>query len=543
MSDGEETEAMKICQDIVEKLLEHRHAKRFEKPVDYVGLGIPTYPRIIKEPMDLGTVKKRLSKGFYGDPDAFCRDVRLIWSNAMKFNNPGHPAYVAAAEMSSVFEDAYTDMKKESKSRDRGDEKVCKPSTRRKRGRFLGIFSYCCGSRGVSARTMGSSWEYGAISTIGVIKSEDKKGARRIHAIFVNETKQLLTFCWVRPDGYLHAFSYIQDGTIKDNSVKPERIEGTFEGHSFLLCLKSDIDALGKIPETSAEVENMKIPFISYQCLKQIEKSKAHVIRIRFNYKERAFLAMTDVGKSFDRKNLVDTSNKEYKSERIEGWKIRYEGGVFGNLKSLKPTLEKDLKAVNAHLPPHALAKLQESTSFWINATLQTGESNNPTPAKGMCFHPSEDWLRGQRMNPDKAGGVEIYAADDYLSDRGLWGEGGVLMHELAHAFHHKFLTNGFENKIVLEAYSAAISKGLYDKVKVHGPQGENGLIKAYAATNQMEYFAENSVAYMCTNNAVEFNKWYPHNRSQLMKHDIHGFEALKKAWDGNLGNSRLSLL
>ena len=39
-------------------------------------------------------------------------------------------------------------------------------------------------------------------------------------------------------------------------------------------------------------------------------------------------------------------------------------------------------------------------------------------------------------MSEAKAGCVEVYAAADYLADRGLWGDGGVLLHELSHALH-----------------------------------------------------------------------------------------------------------
>jgi hypothetical protein len=41
------------------------------------------------------------------------------------------------------------------------------------------------------------------------------------------------------------------------------------------------------------------------------------------------------------------------------------------------------------------------------------------------------------------------------------------------------------------------MSKKLYDSVAVHGPQGKDGPIKAYACANPMEFFAELSVAYL----------------------------------------------
>ena len=43
-----------------------------------------------------------------------------------------------------------------------------------------------------------------------------------------------------------------------------------------------------------------------------------------------------------------------------------------------------------------------------------------------------------QGMNPAKAGGVEMYTPADYLESRGHWGDGGVILHELCHAFHDR---------------------------------------------------------------------------------------------------------
>jgi hypothetical protein len=45
-------------------------------------LGCTDYYQVIKTPMDLGTVKKRLDDGSYESPDAFAAEVRLIWANA-----------------------------------------------------------------------------------------------------------------------------------------------------------------------------------------------------------------------------------------------------------------------------------------------------------------------------------------------------------------------------------------------------------------------------------------------------------------------------
>ena len=77
------------------------------------------------------------------------------------------------------------------------------------------------------------------------------------------------------------------------------------------------------------------------------------------------------------------------------------------------------------------------------------------------------------------------------------------------------------------------MTAGLYDKVPVHGPQGEGGChYKHYACMNCMEFWAELSVAYHWKlDNVTEYNKWYPFNNSHLMFLDGHSYAVLDKYW------------
>ncbi|OZJ06778.1 hypothetical protein BZG36_00399 [Bifiguratus adelaidae] len=85
-------EQSKTAASIIRMLKKHRDAPPFLVPVDPVALGIPDYPNIIKNPMDLGTVEKKLSSNQYESVEAFVRDVRLIFDNCYKFN--GRESYV-----------------------------------------------------------------------------------------------------------------------------------------------------------------------------------------------------------------------------------------------------------------------------------------------------------------------------------------------------------------------------------------------------------------------------------------------------------------
>lgn len=51
----------------------------FNEPVDPVKHGCLNYPEVIKQPMDLGTIKRKLEANTYqGSIEAFAADVRLV---------------------------------------------------------------------------------------------------------------------------------------------------------------------------------------------------------------------------------------------------------------------------------------------------------------------------------------------------------------------------------------------------------------------------------------------------------------------------------
>jgi len=77
----------------------------FNVPVDPVVLGLPDYFTIIKHPMDLGTVKKRLHSLEYKSRSECAEDIRLCFRNAMTYNPPNNTVHNAAREMLAFFED------------------------------------------------------------------------------------------------------------------------------------------------------------------------------------------------------------------------------------------------------------------------------------------------------------------------------------------------------------------------------------------------------------------------------------------------------
>ena len=80
-------------------------AHPFRMPVDPHTLGIPDYFDIIKKPMDLSTIKKKLDTGCYADPWEYVDDVWLMFDNAWTYNRKTSRVYRYCTKLAEVFED------------------------------------------------------------------------------------------------------------------------------------------------------------------------------------------------------------------------------------------------------------------------------------------------------------------------------------------------------------------------------------------------------------------------------------------------------
>jgi len=82
-------------------------AAPFRDPVDWKSLGLYDYPRIIRNPMDLGTVKRRLNEGKYSTVYDVAEDVRRIWKNCCKYNPEDSDFNKLGRSMHEKFEEKY----------------------------------------------------------------------------------------------------------------------------------------------------------------------------------------------------------------------------------------------------------------------------------------------------------------------------------------------------------------------------------------------------------------------------------------------------
>lgn len=78
--------------------------------VDPIALGIPDYPKIIKKPMDLSTMRTKLETGQYASADRFRDDFKLMISNCFAYNSDISPVHKAGVELQKLFEEKWGHM-------------------------------------------------------------------------------------------------------------------------------------------------------------------------------------------------------------------------------------------------------------------------------------------------------------------------------------------------------------------------------------------------------------------------------------------------
>ena len=92
------------CKRVLNDLMRHHHAWPFLKPVD--PLQVPGYYDVIKDAIDLGTIKTRLERGMYDDVEEFESEVKRVWANCYKFNqDPNHDIVKMAKTLEGLFDE------------------------------------------------------------------------------------------------------------------------------------------------------------------------------------------------------------------------------------------------------------------------------------------------------------------------------------------------------------------------------------------------------------------------------------------------------
>lgn len=94
---------LKQCGSILKALKRHVDSGPFLEPVDIIKFNIPDYPAIIKHPMDLDTVEKKLDYCEYDIVEEFFADIQRIFDNCYIYNGREAPISLMASNLEALF--------------------------------------------------------------------------------------------------------------------------------------------------------------------------------------------------------------------------------------------------------------------------------------------------------------------------------------------------------------------------------------------------------------------------------------------------------
>lgn len=98
------------CTPVLKKLIDHECSWIFMQPVDPIELNLPDYFDVVKRPMDLGSIKKRMENSCYKSISEFGADVNLTFDNAIAYNGDGSDVCKVAREMKASFDKLFQAM-------------------------------------------------------------------------------------------------------------------------------------------------------------------------------------------------------------------------------------------------------------------------------------------------------------------------------------------------------------------------------------------------------------------------------------------------
>lgn len=200
--------------------------------------------------------------------------------------------------------------------------------------------------------------------------------------------------------------------------------------------------------------------------------------------------------------------------QSLEGWTVHVDPKLLEGeyaeegAKSLQ-MLANHLQRLVVLAPEDRLAQLR-TLEIWIE---------HDHPDINTAYHPGVEWLVERGYDPRLAKKVHVTKAASLLERHHLVKHPAFILHELAHSYHDQIL--GFDEARIQAAYDKAMEAGLYESVLDH--RGE--MVKAYATTNHLEYFAEGTEAYFYRND------FYPFVKAELEKHDPTLYKLLVDIW------------
>lgn len=205
----------------------------------------------------------------------------------------------------------------------------------------------------------------------------------------------------------------------------------------------------------------------------------------------------------------------------LRGWKVH----ISRALAAAEPQrtalavelLDAQLAEIERVVPEPAVARLRQVPLYF--------SPQYPGVAPKAEYHPSGEWLREHGRDPAMARSVEFTNIGIFAQETRRMPN--FALHELAHAYHDRFLPDGFDNREIRRAFDRANAQGAYDHVeRWNGRDGANTFERAYALSDPQEYFAETTEAYFSRND------FYPFTRADLERHDREMCRLLARLWN-----------
>ncbi|MBU8899477.1 RICIN domain-containing protein [Corallococcus sp. M34] len=207
-----------------------------------------------------------------------------------------------------------------------------------------------------------------------------------------------------------------------------------------------------------------------------------------------------------------------YQTQIIEGWTVRIDDRLLAAANKSRTDkalvlLAAQLKEVVRIVPAGPVAQLRKVT-LWLSPPYPNA------PQVGQ-YHAAEPWLLRSGRNPAMLKGIEF--SNVLIFEQETKRMPIFVLHELSHAYHDKVLG---EHAGITAAYARAMANKSYDCVeRWHGPDQPNTFERAYAMTDDWEFFAETSEALFGRND------FYPFTRDDLARHDPGMLALLQQVW------------
>jgi hypothetical protein len=216
--------------------------------------------------------------------------------------------------------------------------------------------------------------------------------------------------------------------------------------------------------------------------------------------------------------HLETPASWDYDTRVINGWTIHIDRRLFETQRDktghMIERLTERLANIVQVVPAPAVVALRK-VNLWVSPKY-------PGVRPTSEYHPGVDWLRKNGRNPAMVKGVEFTNVGSF--DEDLARMPMLVLHELSHAYHDQVL--GFDQPEIIACYKQAVASKSYDAVdRFNGPGRPMTKERAYAMTNEREYFAESTEAFFGRND------FFPFTRTDLAAADPDMCKLLDRLW------------